>query len=66
MVLCVFVKNKYKNSLTRIEKQSKAQGIGKVIGNKGGMIIAFSIQNTSFCFINCHLAAFVNNVQKRN
>ena len=44
----------------------EARGVGKFLGNKGGMIISFCLRKTSFCFINCHLAAYVNNVDKRN
>ena len=57
MLLCVFVASKYAKYVTNIEVDSKATGIAKVIGNKGGVAVAFRILETSFCFLSCHLAA---------
>ena len=61
MSLCVFIKKNYINYVKNIEVISKPTGIGNIIGNKGGIMIAFRIHETSFCFISCHLAAHHSN-----
>ena len=56
-MLCIFIRKEYMNFVTNIEVAEKATGIGKIIGNKGGVMICFKILENSFCFYNCHLAA---------
>ena len=66
MTLCVFIKKEWINFVKNIEVNSKPTGIGKILGNKGGVMISFTIFETSFCFISCHLAAKPNHeVQRR-
>lgn len=55
------------NSLTTdIQSAAIACGVGNTLGNKGGVGISFSIDNTSFLFVSCHLAAHQNHVEARN
>jgi hypothetical protein len=41
-------------------------GLGNTLGNKGGVLVSFKIGNTSFAFVNAHLAAHQNGVKERN
>lgn len=40
--------------------------MGGYHGNKGAIVTRFLIHNSSFCFVNCHLAAHQNQVSARN
>lgn len=60
MCLCVFIKKNYISYVKNLEVISKPTGIANIIGNKGGVMIAFRIHETSFCFVSCHLAAQQN------
>lgn len=41
-------------------------GLGGRYGNKGGIIVEFKVGTTSFCFVNCHLAAGYSAIDQRN
>jgi hypothetical protein len=62
MAIIVFIKKEYFNLVSNLEKSYKALGIGLGIklGNKGGNCVGFKILESSFLFLNCHLAAKPN------
>lgn len=62
----VFVKaNLREHTRDQMSYQVKT-GLGGHYGNKGALVSRFVAYNTSFCFINCHLAAGQRNVRQRN
>ncbi|KAG9291950.1 hypothetical protein G9A89_004888 [Geosiphon pyriformis] len=49
-----------------IQTDSAGVGIMGMMGNKGGVSIRMRFHDTTICFVNCHLAADDNQVQRRN
>lgn len=45
-------------SLRDVAKITVKTGMGGRHGNKGGILARFVIDDTSLCFINCHLVRF--------
>ncbi|XP_020245468.1 type I inositol polyphosphate 5-phosphatase 12-like [Asparagus officinalis] len=41
-------------------------GLGRAIGNKGGVGVRIRVFDRTICFVNCHLAAHLEAVNKRN
>jgi phosphatidylinositol-bisphosphatase len=49
------------------EVQTSRTGVGVMgMGNKGAVAVRFRISDSSFCFVNSHLAAEMMNVGRRN
>ncbi|PCH41714.1 DNase I-like protein [Wolfiporia cocos MD-104 SS10] len=63
---CIFVKNTERISLKQVAIATIKRGMGGRYGNKGGIVARFVIDDTSICFINCHLAAGQHHVRQRN
>eukprot|EP01083_Nonionella_stella_P014314 40230_1 len=66
IILFVFVKNSIKKDIQGLLAEESATGMGGVVGNKGGCGIRFRVQNTSICFVCCHLEAHKEEVEERN
>lgn len=56
MFLMVFVKKDLMKFIEQVEIESKPMGFAKVIGNKGGMVIAFQFLGYQFVVVNCHFS----------
>ncbi|KAJ7174548.1 Endonuclease/exonuclease/phosphatase [Mycena filopes] len=63
---CVFVKNSERMSIKDNVITSMKRGMGGRYGNKGGIITRLVIEDSSICFINCHLAAGQHATRARN
>lgn len=65
LLIVFFVKADKAHYVKQVEGASKKTGFGGMTGNKGAVSIRFDYGNTSFCFVNAHLAAGANNIDER-
>lgn len=63
---CVFVKADDLASFKSIKSNSIKTGLGGYHGNKGGLAVRLMIDDSSLCFVNCHLAAGQTSSLQRN
>ncbi|KEY67848.1 hypothetical protein S7711_04985 [Stachybotrys chartarum IBT 7711] len=54
---CVFVKASLRERIRNLSGVEIKRGMGGVYGNKGAVAVRFQVDDTSLCFVNCHLAA---------
>ena len=51
--------------VSHIESQTVATGKGNIIGNKGATAVSLQFMESTFCFVNCHLAARAERLAQR-
>ncbi|KAL2135402.1 hypothetical protein VTI74DRAFT_8635 [Chaetomium olivicolor] len=54
---CIFVKADLRERISNLSSAEVKRGMGGLHGNKGAIVVRFMVDNTSLCFVNCHLAA---------
>lgn len=62
----IFVRKSDSSQIQEVSMDSAGCGLMGMMGNKGGTSIRFKYYNSTFCFVNSHLAAYTNQVQRRN
>ena len=53
--MVMFVKEPFVKRIKRLESEEVKTGLGGKLGNKGGVVIRFSVDDSSVCLINVHL-----------
>ncbi|KAI8055388.1 Endonuclease/exonuclease/phosphatase [Syncephalis plumigaleata] len=63
---CMFVRRTIYDSVAGVTASMVKTGFGGRYGNKGGIAMRLVINDSSVCFVNCHLAAGQKEVSQRN
>lgn len=63
---CIFVKSTLRDRIRNLSSADVKRGMGGLHGNKGAIVVRFMIDDTSLCFINCHLAAGQSHANSRH
>ena len=63
MILVGFINSSLIPYLKNVSVFYKATGFGKILGNKGGLMLSFSLFNHYFNFINVHLVHAAKNFE---
>jgi hypothetical protein len=63
---CIFVKADLRERISNLSSAEVKRGMGGVYGNKGAIIVRFMVDDTSLCFVNCHLAAGQSQASSRH
>ncbi|CBF73788.1 hypothetical protein AN8053.2 [Aspergillus nidulans FGSC A4] len=63
---CIFVKHKERAKIKDVSAAEIKRGMGGLHGNKGALVFRFVLDDSSLCFVNCHLAAGQTQTTHRN
>lgn len=66
LLSCVMIKTKEMSATRHCAAHTISRGVGNRFGNKGAVAVRLLIDDTSLCFLNCHLAAGHRRVRDRN
>jgi hypothetical protein len=66
LVLFVYIKSGLKRVISEVHTEKCGVGIMGSMANKGAAALRLTLNDTSFCFVSCHLAAGENNTEDRN
>ncbi|KAF1954198.1 DNase I-like protein [Byssothecium circinans] len=63
---CIFIKTSERTKVRDVAGAEIKLGFSGRVGNKGALVVRFFIDDSSLCFINCHLAAGQTQTMHRN
>ncbi|KIW68249.1 hypothetical protein PV04_04206 [Phialophora macrospora] len=63
---CVFIRQEERINVRNLQAASVKLGLKGRYGNKGALVTRFVLDDSSVCFVNCHLAAGQRNTSHRN
>lgn len=66
MMLIILVQEKHFAYVSKVAIDTVGTGIMNKLGNKGAVAVRFELHNTSICFVNAHMAAHLEEVERRN
>lgn len=66
LVISLWVRKNLRTHVGDIDAGAVACGLGRAIGNKGGVGLRIRVYDRIMCFVNCHLAAHLEAVNRRN
>ncbi|XP_021752016.1 type I inositol polyphosphate 5-phosphatase 13-like isoform X1 [Chenopodium quinoa] len=66
LLIAIWVRKNLRMHAGDLDVAAVACGFGRTIGNKGGVGLRLRIHDRIICFVNCHLAAHLEAVNRRN
>lgn len=66
LLIAVWVRNSLRAHVGDIDAAAVPCGFGRAIGNKGAVALRMRIYDRIMCFVNCHFAAHIEAVNRRN
>ncbi|GAB2294214.1 hypothetical protein Dimus_028432 [Dionaea muscipula] len=66
LLISIWVRRTLRTHVGDLDVAAVACGFGHMIGNKGGVGLRLRVHDRVMCFINCHLAAHLKAVNRRN
>ncbi|KAL8487247.1 hypothetical protein ACS0TY_023792 [Phlomoides rotata] len=66
LMIAIWVRKSLRSHAGDLDVSAVACGLGRAIGNKGGVGLRLRVYDRLMCFVNCHLAAHLDAVNRRN
>ncbi|GER27917.1 Type I inositol-1,5-trisphosphate 5-phosphatase [Striga asiatica] len=66
LLIAIWVRKSIRKHVGDLDVAAVACGLGRAIGNKGGVGLRLRVYDRIMCFVNCHFAAHLEAVNRRN